>query len=83
MQKPLFRRTAMRVALLALAAILLGSPAQAYIGPGAGITMLGALWGVIAAIGVALFSLVLWPLRALLRKSGGRRRQGVTLPSDR
>ena len=53
--------------LLIAVLCLVGLPAQAYIGPGAGITMLGALWGVVAAIGVALASLVLWPLRVLFR----------------
>lgn len=40
----------------------------AYIGPGAGITMLGALWAVILAILLALGGLVVWPLRAYFRK---------------
>lgn len=53
------------------AALLLISaavPAQAYVGPGAGLTMLGALWAVIVAIVFLLGGLVLWPLRALRRR---------------
>ena len=46
--------------------------AIAYVGPGAGISLLGALWGlllgIIMAIGVVLF----WPIRAMIRKWRGR-----------
>lgn len=47
-------------------------PALAYVGPGAGVTMLGALWGVIVAIVLAVVAIFYWPIRALLR----RRRNG-------
>lgn len=42
--------------------------AYAYVGPGAGITMLGALWAVILAVILAIGGILLWPLRAMLRK---------------
>jgi len=42
--------------------------AYAYVGPGAGITMLGALWAVILAVVLAIGGVLLWPLRTLLRK---------------
>jgi hypothetical protein len=58
---------------IALGLVLFATPAFAYIGPGAGITMLGALWGVIAAVVLALAAVLLWPLRMLLR----RRRKGA------
>jgi hypothetical protein len=58
--------------MLALAAAALvaswAEPAAAYIGPGAGITMLGALWGVVVAIALALGAVLFWPIRILLRK---------------
>lgn len=63
--------------LLAVALAGLSTPAQAYIGPGAGITMLGALWGVIAAIVLAIGAVLFWPIRALLR----RRKTGPTAPT--
>jgi hypothetical protein len=44
-----------------------------YIGPGAGIGMLGALIGVLLAVGGALAMALAWPLRALLRKTTGRK----------
>jgi len=58
--------------------IVIAHPALAYVGPGAGITMLGALWGVISAIVVALAAVLFWPIRALVRK----RRKGATAPTE-
>lgn len=39
-----------------------------YIGPGAGIGMLGALLGVAIAVGGALLMALAWPLRLLFRR---------------
>jgi hypothetical protein len=58
------------LAAAALAASAAATPALAYIGPGAGITMLGALWGVVAAVALALGAVLFWPVRALLRRRG-------------
>jgi hypothetical protein len=46
-------------------------PAFAYVGPGAGLTLLGALWGLILAVVVSVGFVILWPFRRLLRKSKG------------
>ena len=43
-------------------------PALAYFGPGAGITMLTALWGVVLAVLLAVGAILVWPVRALLRR---------------
>lgn len=63
---------------IALALSLLATPAFAYIGPGAGITVLGALWGVVVAVVLAVAAVILWPLRALFR----RRRRKPALATD-
>lgn len=47
---------------------LVATPAMAYIGPGAGLSLLGALWGLVAAVGAALLFVLLWPLRRMLRR---------------
>lgn len=47
---------------------LVASPAMAYIGPGAGLSLLGALWGLVAAVGAALLFVLLWPLRRMMRR---------------
>lgn len=40
----------------------------AYVGPGAGLGLLGALIGLFLAVGSALGFVILWPLRKLFRK---------------
>jgi len=62
------KRGCISLGLSALAILLFAQPAAAYIGPGAGITMLGALWGVLVAILLALAAVLFWPIRALLRR---------------
>ena len=49
--------------------------AVAYVGPGAGVTMLGALWGVIVTIVLAVFGLVFWPIRAMLKRNRNKQEQ--------
>lgn len=55
---------------LTLALLLLtASPlAQAYVGPGAGVTAIGALWAVILAILFAIGGILIWPIRAFLKR---------------
>ena len=53
--------------LFLLAALAAPGTAAAYMGPGAGLGMLGSLIAVLAAVAVAVIGLVLLPLR-LIRK---------------
>lgn len=46
-----------------------GQDASAYIGPGAGLSMLGAFWGLVVAVLAALSFLLLWPLRRMFKKN--------------
>lgn len=63
------QRNCALLAALAAAGLAFGAgPAMAYIGPGAGLSLLGALWGVVAAVAAALLFLLLWPLRRLMRR---------------
>jgi membrane protein implicated in regulation of membrane protease activity len=55
---------------------LVSSAAEAYVGPGAGITMLGALWAVLLAVVLALSGLLIWPIRALRRRYARRKPAG-------
>jgi hypothetical protein len=52
--------------------------AMAYVGPGAGITLIGALWAVIVAFVFMVGGLVIWPLRALLRWRRNARAKSTT-----
>jgi Mn2+/Fe2+ NRAMP family transporter len=58
------------VAALALFCTLLGAatPALAYMGPGAGLGMLGSLFALIGAVLVGLFGLVVLPVRMLMKR---------------
>lgn len=61
------------------AALVMSAPAFAYVGPGAGITMLAALWGVLVAILAAIAAVLYWPIKSVLRK---RRKKKLAAQSD-
>lgn len=50
----------------------------AYIGPGAGVSLIGALAGLIGSIGLALLLVVIHPIRAMFRKRGQAKVQPET-----
>ena len=56
------------LAVLAVAVLTLSAlPALAYVGPGAGLSLLGAFWGLLVAVLAALAFVVLYPIRRLVR----------------
>ncbi|MEQ5775420.1 hypothetical protein J4E05_07820 [Thalassospira sp. NFXS8] len=65
-------------AIVALAPLLTAMPAQAYVGPGAGLSLLSALWAVIAAVGVAIGFVLMWPIRKMLRNKRRKNAAGTT-----
>ena len=56
--------------LLVSAFLFMSWPAMAiaYVGPGAGISLLGALWGLLLGIFMAIAVVLFWPVRLLIRK---------------
>ena len=42
--------------------------AQAYVGPGAGITLIGALIGLVSAVLLALWAVLRWPFRRFMAR---------------
>ena len=50
------------------AALALPTSAYAYVGPGAGISLLGALWGLILGVVIALGILIIWPIRMMRKR---------------
>jgi len=51
-----------------VALTIIPEAAFAYVGPGAGISALGALWGLILGVVTALGIVLFWPIRMMLRK---------------
>lgn len=67
-------------------ALTLPTAAFAYVGPGAGLSLLGALWALIAAIGTAIAFVVVWPVRQFLRRRShgvARGKSGGDVPGDK
>lgn len=62
---------------------LLGLPLTlyAYVGPGAGISFLGAFWAVISAILLAIGGFLIWPIRAMLNRRKFKK-QSSEAPED-
>lgn len=64
-RRPLIRPLA---TALAVAAACTALPAAAYVGPGAGLSLVGALWALVVAVFGALSFVLLWPIRRALRR---------------
>ena len=58
----------LKTRLLIGLSLLFSIPAQAYIGPGAGISVLGGLLGIITTVLVAMGAILFWPVRKMLKK---------------
>jgi len=59
--------------LLTCFLLVLVSPALAYIGPGAGISVVGSLLSILATFFVAIGAILFWPLRKLMKRRRARR----------
>jgi hypothetical protein len=71
-----------RLGLLAIgtaAMVAAAFPAWAYVGPGAGLTLLGALWGLVLAVVMSIGFVILWPFRRLMRR---RKRKAASQTGD-
>lgn len=61
--------------MLSLVSILYTAPALAYVGPGAGLTVIGSILAIFAAIFLAIAGFVWYPIRRMIRKrknNGGK-----------
>ncbi len=71
----------MKVLLTCFAVVIVAlgtaAPALAYVGPGAGLSLVGAFWGLLVAIFAALAFVILWPIRRFLKQ---RRRSPAAAP---
>ena len=57
--------------------LLCTAPAEAYVGPGAGLSLLGALWALIAAIAAVVAFIVLWPFRKAMQRRAVRKKAAM------
>jgi hypothetical protein len=58
-------------------------PVLGYVGPGAGLGLFSALIGVVVALGSAVFFILAWPIRKLMKKRrGGPTGKGQEPPAD-
>jgi len=63
-----------------LLALLLATSGQAlaYIGPGAGISVVGSLLSILATFFVAIGAILFWPIRKMLKRRKARRATAAT-----
>jgi hypothetical protein len=69
--------------VLAIAVAFAPVAAQAYVGPGAGITLIGALIGLVSAVLLALWAVLRWPFRRFMaRRKAAREGSGAAEKSS-
>jgi len=71
-------RIRMRILLVPLL-LLSASSALAYVGPGAGISVLGSLLSILATIFVAIGAIIFWPVRKYLKRRKARLNAPVSM----
>jgi hypothetical protein len=70
------------VIFAAVSAIMLPGAAVAYVGPGAGLGMIGSLIAVIGAVLVAILGFLILPVRMLLKRRRVRAVDGREAPAS-
>ena len=63
---------------IAIAVLAVSPPAAAYVGPGAGLSALGSLFALLAAVVVAIFGFLWYPIKRLLGRLKGTPAQADT-----
>lgn len=63
---------------IALLLLIIPDPAWAYIGPGSGLSAIGAAFALVASVAVALVGFVWYPLKRVWRKLTASRRAPAT-----
>lgn len=56
------------LAVLSFAVIVVAFPASAYVGPGAGLTAIGTVLSLVAAVFMAIVGFIWYPIKRLLRR---------------
>ena len=63
---------------LVLLGLCLSATVQAYIGPGAGISVIGSLIGVVVTVLLAVGAILMWPVRRLMRRRKAKKNEETT-----
>jgi type VI protein secretion system component VasK len=71
----------MFVSIAALGLFVWPDAAMAYVGPGAGISLIGALVGLVAAVFTALGVVLSWPIRKILKRSRAAKQANEDTPA--
>ena len=61
-------------ALFLAMALLAGTPAQAYVGPGLGAGAIAVIVGILGAIGMAFVGTVWYPIKRLVKKRAAKKK---------
>lgn len=68
----------------ALLAAGLPGIAHAYVGPGAGLSLVAAFWAILVAVGTIVVFTLMWPIRRMMRrKAASRPAAREEAPQDR
>ena len=66
---------------IVIAVLAVSPPVAAYVGPGAGLSALGSLFALLAAVVVAIFGFLWYPIKRLLGKRRATEVQADTAPN--
>jgi hypothetical protein len=69
--------------LIAIAGAVLAAPAHAYLGPGAGLTAIGTVLALLAAVLLGIVGFVWYPVKRLLRSRQDRVPRNAATASER
>ena len=72
----------MRKIFLSLVLFLVAPAALAYIGPGAGISLVSSVLGILGAIFLGLFAILAWPIRRMLKRRKAAREGAIGEAAD-
>jgi len=74
-------RAVRRCVAIAIAVLVVPTPAAAYVGPGAGLSALGSLLALLAAVVVAIIGFLWYPIKRLLGKRRAPATQADSAPN--
>lgn len=68
--------------LVAIFLLLQVVAAEAYIGPGAGVSFFGSIWAIVVGIVISLLAVLIWPLRWFWRRMRNQAKAKAAKPNE-